>query len=148
MSGRGDIDILRAAFHRWATDYLIKPFRLKELEVRVHHWFQNYCFPILKDTKNLSPDRLFYNTERNEFSIDGSIMILSRLQKYLFFIFFSNPGRLLSPQFLREKVWGDYEDSPERSLRVSILRLRRTLDVYKLSGSIMTIRGEWYIFQL
>lgn len=42
ISGMSDIDRLREAFDHGASDYLVKPLRLKELELRVSNWFKNY----------------------------------------------------------------------------------------------------------
>lgn len=148
ISGKWDIDILRHAFDIGATDYIIKPFRLKELEVRVHHWFKNYCFPEIKSIENqYLIDGLTYDIKKNEFYRGDTIIRLTRSYKYLFFLFFSNQWRLLSQEFLKEKIWWDYDYMQERNLRVTILRLRKLLKPYDLHHTIRTVRGEWYIFE-
>lgn len=42
MSGYGEIERLELAFEYGASDYLIKPIRLKELEVRIFNWLRNH----------------------------------------------------------------------------------------------------------
>ncbi len=42
VSSFADVDKLRLAFEYGASDYIIKPIRLRELEVRVLNWFRNY----------------------------------------------------------------------------------------------------------
>ena len=44
ISGFSDMDRLRLAFEYGASDYIIKPIRLKELELRIINWFKNYLF--------------------------------------------------------------------------------------------------------
>jgi DNA-binding response OmpR family regulator len=42
ISGFSDIEKLRYAFECGASDYIIKPIRLHELEIRVLNWFKNH----------------------------------------------------------------------------------------------------------
>ncbi len=47
LSGQGDIDILRRAFSLGASDYIIKPIRPKELELRIMNWLkQSQSLPL------------------------------------------------------------------------------------------------------
>lgn len=147
ISGYGDIDTLRKAFDLGATDYLIKPFRLKELEVRVHHWFQQYCLKDIKKEKSkYSQFWITYDVKKNEFYKDDIHIELTRGQKYIFSLFFSHPDTMLSTEFLRERIWWDREACPERNLRIVILRLRRALKPYNIDTCITTLRSEGYIF--
>lgn len=147
MSWYGDIDTLRHAFELGATDYLIKPFRLKELEVRVHHWFQRYCFQKAEKEKHYYMQSwIGYDMKKNEFYKSKVIIPLSRTQKYIFSLFFANPNTILTQEFLREKIWWDHDESPERNLRIVILRLRRILATYGLDKALITVRAEGYLF--
>lgn len=147
ISWYGEIDTLRRAFELWATDYLIKPFRLKELEVRVCHWFQKGVLEgTKKDKSHYIHAGIVYDAKKNEFYKNNIHIELTRTQKYVFSLFFSRSNMLLSQEFLREKIWGDYDDSPERNLRIVILRLRRTLKRYNLDSALTTIRSEGYLF--
>ena len=44
---------LEEAFNYWVNDYLIKPFRLKELEIRVNSWFRTFLYNNLIVKKEL-----------------------------------------------------------------------------------------------
>lgn len=44
ISSLSSYESLENAFRVGATDYIIKPFRLRELEIRVNRWFQEYVF--------------------------------------------------------------------------------------------------------
>lgn len=47
LSGKGDIDVLRRAFALGASDYIIKPIRPKELELRIMNWLkQSQSIPL------------------------------------------------------------------------------------------------------
>lgn len=45
ISGYSEIERLRKAFDCGASDYIIKPVRLRELELRILNWYKNFAFP-------------------------------------------------------------------------------------------------------
>lgn len=147
ISGFSDIDKLRLAFEYGASDYIIKPIRLRELEIRVLNWFQNYYLSSIKSIgtthfyKNLQ-----YNLTKNEFSINNITIPLTKNNKYILSLFFSNPEKLLMESFLVEKIWGDVCMSVERNLRINILRLKRALSPFGIDTWIHNVRWEGYIF--
>lgn len=113
----------------------------------MHHWFEKYSLGSLKKEKSkYSQFGITYDTRKNEFYRGDMHISLTRGQKYIFSLFFSQPDTVLSPEFLREKIWGDREIGPDRNLRIIILRLRRALQSYNLDRSIVTLRSEGYIF--
>jgi DNA-binding response OmpR family regulator len=147
MSGQGDIDVLRHAFDLGATDYLIKPFRLKELHVRVEHWFKRYCLPNVSssgETKNIQ--WLVYHSRGHQFSLWWDTLELTRMDKCILSLFLHHPWELLSHSFLEERIWWDRDERTDRNIRIAIFRLRKSLRVYHIDHWISTIRGEGYQF--
>lgn len=148
ISWRWEIDTLRKAFDLWASDYIIKPMRLKELELRVINWFRQYNFlGIRLAWKIYNLGNLEYDLDKNEFYKNWNKLKLTRTNKYLLSVFFSHSWKILRDEFLREKIWWDRTTIVERNLRVSILRLKQSLEEYGLSNWITNIRGEGYIFE-
>lgn len=147
ISGFSDIERLRLAFEYGASDYIIKPVRLKELEVRVLHWFRNYYLSNISVVGSVQRYHgLQYDLDRNEFSLNGTVIPLTRNNKYILSLFFSHPEKLLRDSFLIEKIWGDSSMSVERNLRVNILRLKQSLSPFGIHNWIRNIRGEGYMF--
>ncbi|HBB27493.1 TPA: hypothetical protein DCZ36_03295 [Candidatus Gracilibacteria bacterium] len=147
MSGFSDIDRLRLAFEYGASDYIIKPIRLLELEIRVFNWFKNYYLSNIPSSGSVhSYKNLKYNLDKNEFYLDETLIPLTRNNKYILSLFFSHPEKLLQESFLCEKIWGDICFSTERNLRVNILRLKQALLPFGIDTWIQNIRGEGYIF--
>ncbi len=147
ISWRWEIDTLRKAFDLGASDYLIKPIRLKELELRVINWFRQYNFLGIRLAWRIySLKDLEYDLDKNEFYKNWNKLKLTRTNKYLLSVFFSHSWKILHDEFLREKIWGDRTAIVERNLRVSILRLKQSLKEYGISDWITNIRGEGYIF--
>ncbi|MDD5377260.1 MAG: response regulator transcription factor [Candidatus Gracilibacteria bacterium] len=147
ISGFSDIDRLRLAFEYGASDYIIKPIRLKELELRVLNWFKSYY---LSNITSMGTARFYknlkYDLDKNEFYLDEELVPLTRNNKYILSLFFSHPEKLLTESFLVERIWGDATLMVERNLRVNILRLKQALSPFGIDGWIRNIRGEGYIF--
>lgn len=147
VSGFTDIDRLRLAFEYGANDYITKPIRLRELEIRVLNWFKNYYFSnitsadIIHFYKNLK-----YDLSKNEFYFNETLIPLTKNNKYILSLFFAKPEKLLEESFLREKIWGDMCIMTDRNLRVNILRLKRALLPFGIDTWIQNIRGEGYLF--
>jgi DNA-binding response OmpR family regulator len=67
ISGIDNIETLRHAFFLGAVDYIVKPFRLAELEVRVDHWFSRFYIDPIHRYTHESILNLRYNFRENEF---------------------------------------------------------------------------------
>lgn len=149
ISWNSEIEWLRYAFECWASDYIIKPIRLKELEVRVLNWYKNYYLSNISflwkihNYKNLS-----YNIYTNEFFFNNKQIILTKSSKYILSLFFASPEKLLKEDFLIEKIWWDKCFNINRNLRIQILRLKQSLYNVWLEWCIKNIRWEWYILKI
>lgn len=96
ISGFSDIDRLRLAFEYGASDYIIKPIRLRELELRIINWFKNYYLSHITSSGSLhSYKNLTYDLHRNEFYWNETIIPLTKNNKYILSLFFSHPEKLL-----------------------------------------------------
>lgn len=147
ISGNSEVEWLRYAFECGASDYIIKPIRLKELEVRVLNWYKNfYLSQISFLWKIYSYKELSYHMDTNEFYFKEIPIPLTKNNKYILSLFFSHPERILTENYLIEKIWWDMYLIVNRSLRVNILRLKRWLQPFWIHTRIQNIRGEWYVF--
>lgn len=148
VSGYDDIEKLRYAFSLGISDYIIKPVRLKELEVRVMNWFHSYySTKLIYIGKIFSYKGITYNIDQNKFYYKEQYIPLSKNEKYILSLFFSHPEKIISENYLCEKIWGDIVCLEKRNVRVSIMRLKKKLSTYNLDTWIQNIHSEWYIFQ-
>lgn len=146
ISWNWEIDWLRYAFDCWASDYIIKPIRLKELEVRVFNWFKNYYLSNISFLwKIIKYKDLSYNIDTSEFYYKDKKIPLTKNNKYILSIFFANPEKVLSENYLIEKIWWDIYFLVRRNLRINILRLKKWLEPFWISSRINNVRWEWYI---
>jgi DNA-binding response OmpR family regulator len=149
MSSYNDLNRLSLAFDSWANDYIIKPFRLKELELRILKWFKTYLVNLKLniDDNHLIYWELKYSIINNEFYFNTSIIKLTRRNKYLLFIFIWNNEKLLTERFLINKIYWDLDLFNNRNIRVDILRLKKSLESIWINTWIKNIRWEGYILK-
>lgn len=141
-------DWMQKAFEVWASDYMIKPFRLREFEIRLLRWFKIYLHSL-----NFTPeDRLYYkeisySIKENEFYFWDKKITLTKKSKYVLLIFLSQPETLIKEDFLANKIWCDNDDFKDRNIRIIILRLKDSLRKFGIAERIENIRGEWYLMR-
>lgn len=148
ISSHVEYVFLEQAFQEWAHDYIVKPFRNRELQIRIQRWFRNYIFlEYFATHKTLSYDILTYNITAGIFYIRWKELTLTKSNKYLLLLFLIHRDQLLSSQFLIWKIWWYSESDKDKNLRIKILRLKKQLEKVWLDAWIQTCRGEWYILR-
>jgi len=147
ISSHSEYSFLENAFRNGAHDYIIKPFRCRELQIRVERWFRNYVFfKYFTTEKYISYNGLVYYLEKREFYINDVSIPLSKSSKYILLLLLIHKEKLLSKEFLVWKIWWECKVE-SKNLRVKILRLKKQLDLVWIWSWILTIHGEWYMLQ-
>jgi len=148
ISGLSDILWLEKSFDAGANDYIIKPFRPKELQLRVMKWFRMYLAS-LHYLKNdiLTYHEITYNLWKNEFYYKDQKIALTRQSKYTFLLLFIFAEKLVKNDHLIEKLRWDIELGAVRNIRIPLLRLKKALDEYGIWEWVHNIRGEWYMLK-
>jgi two-component system OmpR family response regulator len=132
---------LKEAFELDVNDYIKKPFDPKEIQIRVKRWFgKTQRLP----KKKISYDSLSYDSEKNSFYFKRKAIKISKINKKLLTIFIKNPEKILSQEFLKEKLWADYHLRQNRNIRSNIQLLRKDLKG-ACSNWIQNRPGEGYI---
>ena len=129
------------AFEDGAADYIVKPFRIRELLARVkrvlavqnHQTEKSTCIRI--GQAEINPDE-------GKVSVNGKIVELTALEYRLLLIFAKNKGILLSRSQILDKIW-DYDGNfvEDNTLTVYVKRLREKLGE---AVKIETVRGIGY----
>ncbi len=148
ISGRNDISKIQSAFKLWANDYIVKGTRMKELEVRVMHWFQYFHLEKLNSDGGVVYEykNLCFNLEKNEFLMESTPIPLTRSNKRVLSVFFMQPEELLPESYLISKLWWDVSLEIDRNIRIHISRLRTALNPFGIDTWIQNIHSEGYIF--
>lgn len=134
-------------FELGADDYISKPFRLKELLVRIKSVLRRYN----KDSADgiIKIKELIINTNEAKVYKNGSEIVLTAMEYRLLLILLNNRGTVLSRAKLLENIWDiDSAFVEDNTLTVYIKRLRDKIEedianpVY-----IKTVRGLGYVIE-
>ncbi|MDE5907338.1 MAG: response regulator transcription factor [Lachnospiraceae bacterium] len=136
-----DENTIVRAFDEGAQDYIVKPFRIRELLARVRR---------ILSTKNkyaendniISIGQAIIHTDEAKVYVNDKIIELTALEYRLLLIFASNKGFLLSRQQILDKIWdADGNFVEDNTLTVYVKRLREKLGE---AVNIETVRGMGY----
>lgn len=147
MSWLTELNWLEKAFWKWINDYLCKPFRLKELEIRVDRWCKTYFYNDLTVKKKISYWPLVKDICQNEFYYNWEHLVLSKNSKFILSLFISSPNKLISEEDLKNRIWWDVASVIERNPRVNVSRLKTSLERYWIWDWIKNIRWEGYVLK-
>jgi DNA-binding response OmpR family regulator len=141
LTARDTIDDKITGFEAGSDDYLVKPFSLRELEMRVHALTRRG-----RDTPQqavMRIDNLELNRDTMQVSrADQPIRLKPRTFRILEYLM-AHPERVISRQELIDHIWPD--DPPDGDpLRVHIHSLRASIDKPFDSELIHTVHGVGY----
>lgn len=128
-------------------DYLVKPFEMDELLVRVRALLKRTAqIPKSAATRDLlSVGEITLLPETYSVEINGKTAKLTPIEFDIFNLLFQNHGTMVSSARLLKEIWGYAPDDDVETIRVHIRHLRSKLD--KISGGkkyIETIYGGGY----
>ncbi len=133
----------------YAEDYIIKPFVLDELVVRIQRVlrrindFQYVSGPLIEVDAQLA-----INFMQKQIVVAGKPIDLTPTETKMLYILWRNANRVVTTEFLLSRVWPTQEVY-EDTLRVHIHRLRHKLQGQtKRESYIVTERGQGYRFLL
>jgi two-component system, OmpR family, phosphate regulon response regulator PhoB len=107
-----------------ANDYIVKPFFVRELLVRVRSQLR----PRVRNRQLLACGDLELDPMACRVRMAGNEVEITSTEFKLLEFFLSNPGRVYSRQQILEAVWGHGRAVTERTVDVYILRLRQKVD--------------------
>lgn len=142
LTANGDESSVVTGLDMGAEDYIVKPFRPRELLSRIRGVLRRSGGrDTLVRLQNVTVD-----TERGTVTKSGREIPLSALEYRLLVVFLNNRGRLLSRNRLLEEIWdaaGDFVN--DNTLTVYIKRLREKIEDDPQNPTIIkTVRGLGY----
>jgi DNA-binding response OmpR family regulator len=150
ISAKDSVDDKVKCFDIGADDYLTKPFALHELLSRIK--------AVLKrsQTTDSSTQQSTYHKgglivdfSRQIATLEGKTIELTALEYKILAYLTLNAGRIITPNQILEKIWGEEYIGDNRLLQVNVCRLRRKLkDSAKEPVYIQTNPGMGYIASL
>lgn len=134
-------------FELGADDYITKPFRVKELFVRIKSVMRRYN----KDVNDgvIKIRNLTINTNEAKVYKNDKEIVLTAMEYRLLLILLNNRGNVLSRNQLLENIWdvaGDFVE--DNTLTVYIKRLRDKIEEEPTKPEfVKTIRGLGYVIE-
>jgi DNA-binding response OmpR family regulator len=128
-----------------ADDYLVKPFHFSELLARIE--------ALLRRNKNaegnhiLVFDDLKLDTWSKTAERDGKKIVLTAKEYTLLELFMQNPNKILSREYIAEKVWEIGFDTGTNFIDVYVNYLRKKIEKDFRSKLIHTVIGMGYILK-
>jgi DNA-binding response OmpR family regulator len=147
VTSTSDTETIVQGLKKYAEDFIVKPFELRELEARIQVVLArmpslDYASePVVRVDEHLSID-----FARNRIMLQGKTLGLTPTESILLHVLLRNAGRVVENRMLIARVWPS-EDVYEDTLRVHMHRLRRKLEADSHHPHyIRTERGVGYMF--
>ncbi len=146
LSALGTIDDKVNGLHAGADDYLIKPFHFNELLARIEALLRRRN---LTETSNhlLTFSDLTLDTWDKTAERAGKKITLTAKEYVLLELFMRNPNKLLSREYITEKVWGLHFDTGTNMVDVYVNYLRNKIQKGFNTKLINTVIGMGYILR-
>ena len=126
-------------------DYVTKPFSLREVIARVRGLLRRGAKESpAKEPPELSVGPFTLDVRAHQAFRDNRALALTPKEFDLLVLFLRNPGQVLTPHLILERVWGyDYYGS-DKTVNVYIKKLREKIDDDDDGSLIKNIRGVGY----
>lgn len=147
LTAIGDEATIVQGLDTCAEDYIVKPFRTRELVARVRRVLKrmgSYSYALAANYK--IDERLQVNLARKTVTVAGHEIPLTPTECKLLYILMRNAGQIVTTDFLVRRLWAAGEGTAH-SLRVHLHRLRNKIEADPGEPHyILTERGDGYRF--
>lgn len=143
LTAFSEIEDKLSSFDNGADDYLVKPFHFEELYARVQSLLRRKEVPQQIENKILVKDLEILEDEMKVFRSGEEIKLTPKEFK-LILILAHAKGKVLSKQFIAEKLWDYHIETNQNTIEVYINFLRKKIDKDHETKLIRTKVGYGY----
>lgn len=135
-----------------ADDYIVKPYRIRELVARVRAALRRSSAVgsagTIDSGTSINVGDVTIDPEQHVVTVRGNVAKLPLKEFELLYVLVANAGRVLTRDTLIDRVWGSDYYGDTKTLDVHIKRLRSKVEVDPgHPTAILTIRGLGYKFE-
>ena len=135
-----------------ADDYIVKPYRLRELVARIRAALRRSSLtPSEIDEVGFGTVRIgdiSIDPEQHVVTVRGSVTKLPLKEFELLYVLIANAGRVMTRETLIDRVWGTDYYGDTKTLDVHIKRLRSKIEADPANPSqVVIIRGLGYKYE-
>jgi len=141
LTARDTVEDKVAGFESGTDDYLVKPFSMAELEVRIK--------ALARRARGAEPDQvlrvgdLSINTGTYEAQRGGQPIALTKTGYRILALLMRESPKVVTREVLESEIWG--HDRPDSdALRTHIHAVRQALDKVRASSMLKTVQGIGY----
>jgi two-component system, OmpR family, copper resistance phosphate regulon response regulator CusR len=145
LTALGSTDNIVTGLKTGADDYLVKPFKFKELLARIDALIRRNQNRIINPVFKFAGLEL--NDSTKEVKRNGQVIKLTAREFSLLQYFINNLGIVKSRMQIMESVWGNTYDNNSNVVDVYVNYLRNKIDKDYSSKLIHTVTGMGYIFK-
>lgn len=141
ISAYNDIEHISDAFDIGCSDYLKKPFNLKELQIRIEHLTSQNKTAIEEESSIIKLSKNYtFDKEKNILYYNNVIQKFTKREHSLIVLFISNLGQIMTDESIQSFIW-DGEEVEASTIRSLVNRVRAKLK----EELIQNIRGFGYV---
>lgn len=141
LTGKKEVKEKEFGFDSGGDDYLTKPFHIKELGARIRALLRR---PAQFHSDTLSFQNITLDTNTHEVTKDGKSIKLHPQEFALLELFLKNPDKVFSSQTLLDRVWKSDSGASAETLRTSMRRLRKQIDIPGSPSFIENVHSVGY----
>ena len=142
-----NIDIVRG-LQAGADDYVSKPVDPDVLAMRIKSLLRRSKGEVKNVSENVTLGRYLLRPSTSTIYLGDEEIVLPKREFDMAMLFFTNPNRLLSRQYLAATLWGKVIDYHSRTIDTHVARLRKNLKLDSTCGiSLNALYGFGYTLQ-
>ena len=127
LTAFSEIDDKLSSFDSGADDYLVKPFHFEELYARVQSLLRRKEVPQQVESKIIINDLEIFEEDMKVFRSGEEIKLTPKEFKLILILAHAG-GKVLSKQFIAEKLWDYHIETNQNTIEVYINFLRKKID--------------------
>lgn len=144
LTARDSENDLLTGFNIGAEDYIVKPFSLKEVAVRVKAVLRRSTQTSTEEPQT-KYEGLVVKTDGKKVLLDDEEVAVTRKEFEILSLLLSDTNHVFSRDEILSKIWGNNVVVLDRTIDVNITRLRKKIGRY--GKNIVTRQGYGYIFE-